>query len=118
MIKEYYSYLRINQTSLFCNSYETVLFSDTRTGQVVQELLDYCMLKKEDIAITNLFKGILKKREYPLAKDYRNCLPLLKEQLEQLKPKKIVVFGVNGKKFLEDRIICYFSKHPSKILTD
>lgn len=109
---------RINQKSLFDNSYETTLFGNIRTGQILSELLNYCELNREDIVITNLFKGILQERNSPSTKEYEKCLETLLKQIEILSPRRIIVFGQKGKELLKNTQNCYFSKHPSKIWTE
>lgn len=107
---------RIFQRSLFRQDYRDTLLN-TKTGMVLHELLKYCNLKFEQIAITNLFKGIYKTNKKPPTKDFRKCASILEKQIKQLAPSKIILFGHDAKKIitknLEHPTLHYF--HPSAI---
>lgn len=109
----------ITQQALFENSYKSALFK-TKTGLVLSEILEYCNLSVEDITITNLFKGILQKNVSPNTEEYKKCHNNLINQIKTISPRRIIIFGYQGKKLLEDnydlqkRKVC-FMKHPSWI---
>lgn len=109
----------IKQPSLFGSSYEQMLFG-TKTGRIIDEILDYCQLTREQITITNLFKGILETKEEPRISEHEKCLDILIKQIELFSPEKIIIFGRQGKQLLQEASYnfkknCYFSHHPSYI---
>ena len=88
----------------------------SKTGKELRLLLNYCKLDSEDVYITNFFKCTLPQDQNPGAKEYRNCIKRLEEQIEEFNPNKIVFFS----KFIE-KYIPEISKphlviaHPSRI---
>lgn len=79
---------------------EQTLFDDymiallkSRTGRRLNDILKISSLDFEDVFITNLFKCLLPEDREPLVKEYRRCLSILEAQIEEFRPKKLVLFG-------------------------
>ncbi len=65
-----------------------------RAGKYLTRVLAENGLKREDLFITNIVKHKTPKNRKPYADEIAACLPYLMEQINIIKPKKIVLMGV------------------------
>jgi uracil-DNA glycosylase family 4 len=63
------------------------------TGRLLHWLVYYCGITEDDLYITNLFKCVLPKDREPKDKEYRACTEVLRTQISDINPRKIIVFG-------------------------
>lgn len=71
-----------------------ITLGQTKTGQELIKLLEYCGLTLEDIFLTNFFKCTLPNDSNPTSNEYRNCRKILERQIKEFEPEKIVVFSI------------------------
>jgi len=67
------------------------------TGRLLRWLTSYCGMTEDDVYITNLFKCLIPEDKEPRMDEYKACAGLLRDQVLEHKPRKILVFG--GKPF-------------------
>ena len=63
------------------------------TGRLLGWLTQYCGISTDDVYITNAFKCLMPDDKDPKLKDYMICVDILKKQVLDAKPKKIIVYG-------------------------
>ena len=124
---------RINQTDLFKKNHQSALYH-SKTGNIIHQILEGANLTEEDIFFTNIYKCFLKEGKEPSADNYRACATVLKNQIQELSPRKMVFYGSpvfkymfplqsKGTKFTDQEgsviphegIDTYISFHPSRI---
>jgi uracil-DNA glycosylase len=64
-----------------------------RTGKYLDSVLEEIGLNRKDVFITNIVKHKTPKNRKPRADEVAACLPYLIEQINIIKPKKIVLMG-------------------------
>jgi uracil-DNA glycosylase family 4 len=83
---------RALQTSVFGGDYETAL-KNSKTGQTLTEILEYCSLTWDDIFVTNVFKCLLPEDRNPTREEYERCISVLKKQIDDFGPRCMIAFG-------------------------
>ncbi len=76
-------------------------YKKTNTAQTVDKMLKNANLTLDDIVLTNFYKCIIpgdtnsskNKDKIPWKKEYKNCVGVLDAQIQEIAPKKIVLFG-------------------------
>ena len=63
------------------------------SGRVLDELLEYVGIKREDVYVTNILKDRPPDNRDPEANEIEVCIPYLKKQIEIIKPKVICTLG-------------------------
>ncbi|MBU2545247.1 uracil-DNA glycosylase [Patescibacteria group bacterium] len=63
------------------------------SGRILDELLKYVGIKREDVYVTNILKDRPPDNRDPEASEIEVCLPYLKEQIRIIKPKVICTLG-------------------------
>jgi uracil-DNA glycosylase len=88
-----------------------------KAGKYLTKALSEQGLKREDIFITNIVKHISPKNRAPYSDEITECLPYLIEQIEIVKPKKILLLGTAAHQTPRLKSIAYFELvHPSAAL--
>lgn len=64
-----------------------------RAGKLLDKLLAFIRLKREEIYIANVVKCRPPKNRRPTKKEIEACLPYLKKQIEIVNPKKFILLG-------------------------
>ncbi len=64
-----------------------------RAGQLLNELLEYINIKREDVYITNIVKDRPPKNRDPLPDEIDLYAPLLDKQIEVMKPEVVATLG-------------------------
>ncbi len=64
-----------------------------KAGQLLNEALKRCALKREDIYITNVVKCRPPNNRNPSAEEIKNCMPHLHRQMDAIAPRIIVTLG-------------------------
>ncbi len=121
----------IRITEYFGGSLDALMHS--ATGRILDKILEQAGLDLPDVYITNFFKCLLLQDHRPSPEQYRNCLSIFKQQVEEFEPKAIVIFGARPYKYIfpEERkkhkitelktvlfyneTPCLVSIHPSQI---
>ena len=62
-------------------------------GKILDELLNFVGIKREDVYITNILKDRPPNNRDPEANEIEACIPYLKRQIEIIKPKVICTLG-------------------------
>jgi len=105
-----------------------------RAGQILDELLEYVNLKREDIFITNILKCRPPSNRDPKEEEINECKVYLEEQIRILKPKIICPLGrfssrymlkknlemgdMHGKIFKINNIFIIPMYHPAAVIYD
>jgi uracil-DNA glycosylase len=88
-----------------------------KAGKYLTKALSEKGLKREEIYITNIVKHISPKNRAPYADEITECLPYLIEQIDIVKPKKILLLGTTARQTPRIEGIEYFEViHPSAAL--
>jgi uracil-DNA glycosylase len=88
-----------------------------RAGKYLTKVLLENGLKREDLYITNIVKHLSPKNRAPYSDEITDCLPYLIEQIEIVKPKKILLLGITARQTPRLKSIEYFELiHPSAAL--
>jgi uracil-DNA glycosylase family 4 len=88
-----------------------------KAGKYLTKALSEQGLRREDIFITNIVKHISPKNRAPYSDEIKECLPYLIEQIEIVKPKKILLLGAAARQTPRLKSIEYFEIiHPSAAL--
>ncbi len=69
-------------------------------GKILDELLEFVGIKREDVYITNILKDRPPSNRDPLPEEIKACVPYLARQIEIIKPKIICPLGRYSMKFL------------------
>ncbi len=100
-------------------------------GKLLEELLKYIGITRNDVFIANVVKHRPPGNRDPLPNEVEACWPYLKKQVETIEPKIIVTLGrhslgrflpgkaisqVHGKPFRAGKIIYYPMYHPAAAL--
>ena len=64
-----------------------------RAGQLLNQTLTNCGIKREDVYITNIIKTRPTNNRTPTPEEIARCWPFLKEQIDIVKPKIIITLG-------------------------
>jgi len=64
-----------------------------RAGKYLDQVLKASGIKREKVFITNVVKCKTPANRKPMAKEIKDCIPLLMEQIKQIKPRVIVLMG-------------------------
>ena len=64
-----------------------------RAGRLLEKLLDFVPLKREDVYITNIVKCRPPENRDPLPNEIAACRPFLETQIQLLKPRVIATLG-------------------------
>jgi len=64
-----------------------------KAGQLLNEALKRCALKREDIYITNVVKCRPPNNRNPSAEEIKKCMPYLHRQMDAIAPRIIVTLG-------------------------
>lgn len=64
-----------------------------KAGKVLDQLLEFVKMKREDIYITNVIKCHPPQNRDPSSDEISRCMPYLIEQLKIIKPKIIITLG-------------------------
>ena len=84
-----------------------------KAGKYLTKALLENGLRNEDIFITNIVKHKTPKNRKPYADEIAACLPYLQQQIEIIKPKKILLLGIAAQKTPKIEGIEYFKLiHP------
>ncbi len=87
---------RVLHPTLFGEDYDTAL-GKTHTGKILGQFFKYSTISIEDIYLTNAYKCLpvtpKGKDRKPKKKEYQNCSNILRFQIQEFAPKKIIVFG-------------------------
>ncbi len=85
-----------------------------RTGKFLNEILKENGINREEVFVTNIVKHKTPKNRKPQDDEIEACLPYLTAQIEAIKPKKILLFGVAARKTNRVEGVEYFEiVHPS-----
>jgi DNA polymerase len=99
-----------------------------RAGKTLDKLLEQNNIKREKIFITNIVKCRPPQNRKPRPDEIKACLPYLKQQIQAIKPKLIVLLGdvatstllgkvklskIHGQLFKINNIIYIPTYHPS-----
>jgi uracil-DNA glycosylase len=88
-----------------------------RAGKYLTKVLSENGLKRDNLYITNIVKHVSPKNRAPYSDEITECLPYLIEQIEIIKPKKILILGVIARQTPRLKNIEYFELiHPSAAL--
>jgi len=88
-----------------------------KAGKFLIKTLSDQGLKREEIYITNIVKHISPKNRAPYNDEITECLPYLIDQIEIVKPKKILLLGIAARQTPRIEGIKYFELiHPSAAL--
>jgi DNA polymerase len=64
-----------------------------RAGQLLNQTLAQCGLKREEVYITNIIKARPTNNRTPTPEEINRCWPVLEQQIHIIKPKIIVTLG-------------------------
>ncbi len=70
-------------------------YNKTYTAKTIDKILNDSNLNLDDIILTNFYKCIIPGDKIPRKQEYFNCKSILTNQIEETRPKKIVLFGPN-----------------------
>ena len=88
-----------------------------KAGKFLIKTLSDQGLKREEIYVTNIVKHISPKNRAPYNDEITECLPYLIDQIEIVKPKKILLLGIAARQTPRIEGIKYFELiHPSAAL--
>ena len=88
-----------------------------KSGKYLTKALSEQGLKREEIYITNIVKHVSPKNRAPYTDEIAECLPYLIEQIEIIKPKKILLLGIAARQTPRIEGVEYFEViHPSAAL--
>jgi uracil-DNA glycosylase family 4 len=88
-----------------------------RAGKYLTKVLAENGIRREDVFITNIVKHITPRNRHPLDDEIAACLPYLTEQINLVKPKKILLLGKAACKTPRIEGIEYFEMvHPQAAL--
>jgi uracil-DNA glycosylase family 4 len=79
-----------------------------KAGKYLTKALSEQGLRREDIFITNIVKHISPKNKAPYLDEIAECLPYLIEQIEIVRPKKILLLGTGARQTPWLKSIEYF----------
>jgi len=81
------------------NSYDEAL-RRSDTGRFLRWLTGYCGMTLDDVYITNMFKCLIPDDREPRYSEYGSCAELLRRQILDVKPEKILVFGMKPYEYM------------------
>ena len=88
-----------------------------RAGKYLTKVLRENGSKREDLYITNIVKHVSPKNRAPYSDEITECLPYLIEQIDIIRPKKILLLGTAARQTPRIEGVEYFEIiHPSAAL--
>lgn len=72
-------------------------------GKILDELLDFVGIKREEIYITNILKDRPPENRNPNKEEIEACTPYLERQIETIKPEVICTLGNYSTAFIMDK---------------
>jgi DNA polymerase len=88
-----------------------------KAGKYLIRVLEENGLKREDLFITNVVKHKTPKNRKPYIDEVKACLPYLLEQIDEVKPKKVLLFGAVARGIPRAEGVEYFEIiHPAAVL--